>query len=844
MRFPTRSLMAWLLTGFMLLSLSTVGVTGGAGYLRARHDLEQAVFDRLSAVADLREDAFNRWIDEQRRNVTFVAWMPGVQEEAGALLTSRSNPREFPQEAYDALSSDLQFVVSSMSDASEMFVLDLTGRIVVSTVRAHQGYYQADAPYFQQGRSRTYVQYFYTSPFNGRPILTVATPLFDRNRRRVGVLAAQLSPTRVDQIMRQRVALGQTGVTYLVDGSNSFVSSPETGGTPLPPAGQVHSAGVDAALRKENGTALYLDYRGTPVIGVYRWLDEQQVALIAEMSQAEAFAPARSMAWAILGIGLLSAVLLAAGLYLLARQITRPILGIARTATAVAAGDLTQRVPVARKDEIGVLARAFNDMTAQLQVLYGELEAKVAERTHDLANSNFRLKGEVSERLRIEEALRNQNAYLAALHDTALGLMSRLGLQDLFVDLVGRAGQLLGTPHGFVFMAVEDGREIECKVGIGLFESLVGTRMGQGEGMSGRVWKTGRPLAIDDYDAWTGRLSRLDEGLFRAVAGVPLMSNGQVVGVLGLAYQLNSERTFGDAELELLNRFAALASLAIDNARLYTDSQQARAAAEAANASKSEFLANISHELRTPLTSIMGFARLAKKRVGERVRPLLPDGDGTAGRALDKLDENLDIILVESRRLTTLINDLLDLEKIEAGKMEWHMEPVPVGAIVDQAVAATEALFEEKGLQLVTDVQPGLPQVIGDRDKLVQVVINLLSNAVKFTPAGTIVAGACQDPGEIVVRVADPGVGIPAKDRELVFDKFTQAGNMLTDKPKGTGLGLAICREIVARHGGRIWVESETGKGSTFSFTLPLPKDPPATERPAGGDGEKGNGRV
>jgi signal transduction histidine kinase len=186
------------------------------------------------------------------------------------------------------------------------------------------------------------------------------------------------------------------------------------------------------------------------------------------------------------------------------------------------------------------------------------------------------------------------------------------------------------------------------------------------------------------------------------------------------------------------------------------------------------------------------------------------------------VEENLGIILAEGQRLTTLINNVLDLEKIEAGKMDWHLEPLAIAEVINQATAATASLFDQKGLSLIEELSDNLPQVSGDRDKLVQVVINLISNAVKFTDRGRVKVRAQAVEGEIQISVRDQGIGIAVADQPLVFEKFKQVGDTLTDKPKGTGLGLPICKEIIERHGGRIWVTSELGRGSTFVFTLPI----------------------
>ncbi len=244
--------------------------------------------------------------------------------------------------------------------------------------------------------------------------------------------------------------------------------------------------------------------------------------------------------------------------------------------------------------------------------------------------------------------------------------------------------------------------------------------------------------------------------------------------------------------------------------------------AEAASEAKSVFLSNVSHELRTPLTSVLGFAKIIKKRLEEKVFPLIPKSDRKAQYAVAQVSENLDVVVIEAERLTALINNVLDLAKIEAGKVEWNMTAVAVPEIIERAMAATASLFENTGLKFVKDLDGELPQIAGDQDKLIQVLINLISNAAKFTQKGSVTCRAERRYGEVVISVSDTGIGIAPQDQADVFDKFKQVGDTLTDKPKGTGLGLTICKEIVEHHGGRIWVESELGKGSTFSFALPV----------------------
>ncbi|MBF0200150.1 MAG: response regulator [Desulfamplus sp.] len=251
----------------------------------------------------------------------------------------------------------------------------------------------------------------------------------------------------------------------------------------------------------------------------------------------------------------------------------------------------------------------------------------------------------------------------------------------------------------------------------------------------------------------------------------------------------------------------------------------ARKEAEAANESKSAFMASTSHELRTPLTSVLGFAKIVKKRFHEVILPSLSMKEPRIQRATNQIKSNLDIIVSEGQRLTDLINDVLDVSRMEAGRMSWHMESVDVEALIRQAAAeAGPMLAEKQDISLELILPEDLPALAGDKNKLLQVIGNLLSNAVKFTDRGRITVKAQTADQEIVISVSDTGVGISSEYRESIFDKFIQIGDTLTGKPRGTGLGLTLCRKIVEHHGGTINLESQTGRGTTFSFTLPVKK--------------------
>jgi signal transduction histidine kinase/DNA-binding response OmpR family regulator len=344
-----------------------------------------------------------------------------------------------------------------------------------------------------------------------------------------------------------------------------------------------------------------------------------------------------------------------------------------------------------------------------------------------------------------------------------------------------------------------------------------------GGGITSQIIRDGQPLLINaDLDEARQRMGI--ERMGRQAAsylGVPIPSGGETVGVISVQ-TTDQENRFTEADQRLLSTIASAVGVALHNVRLFEETRQAKAVAEEADAAKSSFLSTVSHELRTPLTSVLGFAKIIRRRLEDRLFPLIPEGDRKVSQAKAQVVENLGVVVSEGERLTKLIDDVLDLAKIEAGKFTWNMERIEISDVIERAFAATAALFEAKKLEPVREVPAGLPALTGDRDRLIQVVINLISNAVKFTDAGSVKCSVRLRPdGMLQVSVADSGIGIAPADQPKVFERFKQVGDTLTDKPKGTGLGLPICKEIVEHHGGRIWVESELGQGSTFSFTLP-----------------------
>ncbi|MGE4298650.1 MAG: PAS domain S-box protein [Desulfovibrionaceae bacterium] len=422
-----------------------------------------------------------------------------------------------------------------------------------------------------------------------------------------------------------------------------------------------------------------------------------------------------------------------------------------------------------------------------LQEAQEELGRRVEERTRALRKSNITLRREIHERIIADQKLRESEQKFRSITASAKDAI-------IMIDHEGKT-QLWNKAAEGIF-----GYTAQEIIGKNLHEYLMPAeatpRFTKGFGMFTR---TGRGPAIGKLLELTGvRKDGTTVPVEISISPVRFLDKWSAIGIMR---DISQRKEAEDAL------------------------RRAKEEAEAASRLKSDFLSVVSHELRTPLTSVVGFAKIIQKRLHSTIIPLIPEDAAKPQRAIGQITENISVMIAEGERLTALINDVLDLAKLEANKIEWKMEACSLPALVDHSMAATAALFREKGLARDVQVESDLPDVVCDRNRIVQVLINLIANAVKFTAKGHVSCRLRRLKGAILISVSDTGIGIPLKDQTAIFDKFRQVGDTLTDRPKGTGLGLSICQQIVEYHGGSLSVESEPGKGSTFTFSLPIPEE-------------------
>jgi two-component system, NtrC family, sensor kinase len=428
-----------------------------------------------------------------------------------------------------------------------------------------------------------------------------------------------------------------------------------------------------------------------------------------------------------------------------------------------------------------------------------------------IAIENARLLSELQART---QELTRSVEQLTALGDVGRAVSSSLDLDTVLTTIVGRAVQLSGTDGGTIFEYDESTEEFAPRATLNADEGqsamLRGTRLRRGEGAVGQLAVTRTPIQIPDIAAEGAYESRLRGALLeagtRALLAIPLLHEERIVGGLVVSRRTPGELT---AEVvEILRTFATQSALAIQNARLFHEIERKSRELEVASQHKSEFLASMSHELRTPLNAIIGFSDVLLQ--------------GMFGETNEKQTEYLRDILSSGQHLLSLINDILDLSKIEAGRMELDVAPFDLPTAIDDALLLMRERASRRGTTLERHVDERVGELRADERKVKQVLLNLLSNAVKFTPEGgriDVRAGLANGMAEI--SVTDTGIGIASEDHDAVFEEFRQVG-AADKKAEGTGLGLALCRKFVELHGGRIWVKSQVGAGSTFTFTLPL----------------------
>jgi signal transduction histidine kinase len=622
-------------------------------------------------------------------------------------------------------------------------------------------------------------------------------------RRESGVSVAEVNLKLIWDVVSS-IKVGDRGDAYLVDAQGRLIAHPDISlvlrNTDMSKLAQVQAARRVAEDAPAEQVQVAQDVQGREVLTAYAQVTPGSPTLplpplgwlvFVELPSAEAYGPLYASIERS-GVLLLGALGLSffAGL-ILARRMVGPIRALREGAARVGSGDFSQRISIDTGDELESLADQFNDMGSRLQESYADLENKVVQRTQELAQS-------------VEE--------LRALGEVSQAVNSTLDVAAVLDTIVAKAVQLSDTEAGAIYVYEEEQQQFRLRATHGMSQDLIDAIAKReddlGDSSIGEAAQTRTPVQIANLSEQPHPpiMDLILEAGFRALLVVPLLRPDRVLGALVVRRRQPGE--FPKATVDLLQTFAAQSVLAIQNARLFSEIEEKSRQLAVASQHKSQFLANMSHELRTPLNAILGYTELVI--------------DQTYGAVPDKMRGVLDRVQSNGRHLLGLINDVLDLSKIEAGQLTLTLASYSLADVMHSVVGAVESLATEKRLALKLDVPANLPAGRGDERRITQVLLNLVGNAIKFTDKGEVAIAASAMNGSFKIAVRDTGPGISPDDQVKIFEEFQQADNSTTKSKGGTGLGLAIAKRIIEMHGGHISVESQLGAGSTFTVSLPV----------------------
>lgn len=770
--------------------------------------LKQEAFSKLAAIRDLKIRSIERWLEDSIGDMRILA-----TGENAAMIDTAVEPNRNP-EILNRLRDNLKSFMLHDGRYLEILVLHpVTGKVVTSTDIRREGEDYSSSPNYSEPlrRKDLFIYDIHMSTRDNRLSMCFAQPVFGTKpsgKEIVGIVVADVNTNDLNDLLQNRIGMGTTGETLIVN-HDVLALNRLRWYENAPLKLKIEAEPAVRAAKGQRGVVETLDYRGEPVLAAHGYIPVTRWGFVAKQDQSEIYGP-------IYRLYLTAAMLLLcclAGTYLLAyalaRSLARPIVALKDTAGRIEQGDWQSRSSIIRKDEFGALANSINTLASRIE---SQLKVKEAEK-------------EVSE-----------------------AITSSTDLQSFGLNLLTTLMNVTGSYVGAMFVRSCEGKYI-LQEGIGLDPQVVSpfdplTR----EGLLGQVLVTRKMAHIRTVPEDTVFTYRTVAGVAwpREMIVLPLVVREEVAAILVLATlhrvspeslevfhkisanldiafanllaneetrRLARELRLQNQELEAqavelvqqsaeLNRQAEM----LKNQNVELEHQSARL--QEANRLKGEFLSNMSHELRTPLNSVLALSRVL---IMDAATKLSPDEAGY-----------LEIIERNGKHLLALINDILDLAKIEAGKTTLSMATFSLGATLDNILKSLEALAKEKGISLSLTLDGQLSEITSDEGRVHQILQNIIGNAIKFTHKGGVkVVGSRQD-HRVVVEVIDTGIGIAEKDLPFIFDEFRQVDGSVSRAYGGTGLGLAIASKTARLLGGQITVESLLNQGSSFKLVLPV----------------------
>jgi len=821
---------------FLIVSVLPIGAASYWNYRTSKADLKQRIYNELTAIAAAKKEHITQLIKLRQEQVLIIA----NRYLYRTFLKQVNQKNSDLAQLQVAMNNSLKQQTKVVDAFSKIFILDVKGEIIASSHEGDLGRDESNSDVFINGGKGLYLKDFYFDPDvkEKTPLYAIAAPIVGGTADKLlGVMVVRIKAVIFTEILKDYTGLGETGETCLskkfgdeVVYLNNLRHNPDA--ALKLKVSIVSQDGMPSILStsEQEGIIEAKDYRGVKVLAAYCHIPIGNWGLVSKIDACEVFSPLHNLRNREFYLSLCSIIGVALIAYIFGGRITRPLAKLANASQKISEGDMNVTVEVCHaNDEIGVLTRVFNLMASKLRESYTHLECKVAERTQALEIINTKLKKQQEFNLAYNEIVTMINALAGTEELLSKGLYKIASFSDSHVGILYRYDEnecILKASAGYAL-----GNNAAQRESFGL-----------GIGIPGQVAREKRRIIVKEIPEDT--LFKVKDGLGeyvpKSICSFPIMLKDRLLGVLVLA----SLKDYSEEKIEFIDTMSRQMAVAISNLESYqtvqrqaeelqrqgeelsmqneelsSQSDELRAQQHAleeknreierANQAKSEFLANMSHELRTPLNSIIGFSEVLEDQIF-----------GELNETQKKYIHNIN---TSGMHLLQLINDVLDLSKVEAGKMSLQCEDFPIPAALHDINTAMRNELDKKNLSFDMEIDERLASLNADKQKVRQIMLNLLSNAVKFTPQGGMIKVSAKGvDGSVQISITDTGIGIKPEDIKRIFERFQQIDSKTAREYPGTGLGLALTRKFVEMHGGKIWVESEFGKGSTFTFTIPL----------------------
>lgn len=808
---PLRTKLIITFLGIALVSLSLLGI---ANNRTVRSALQVQINQVLLGAASETAEKFDSFISSNLNAVRTEAQVPAFVN----YLTLPEDQRADSVEEAEAAATLRAFSLKDQIFVISYALLDMNGVIALDTNAAvndatkdesQHDYFRAPS---QEGRP-----YVSTITFseNGSSYLHFSSPVRSTDGQIIGVLRVRYNANILQQLMAENNGLtgeGSFGILLdenhlrLADGrepelmyrtitplpAERIAELQSQHRLPLAPPSELslNLGAFETALNNIEDSPFFsarLYDDKTLGSAAAKQLTTQPWIVVFAQAESIFLAPIQSQTRTTITVIFIIGILVTIAAVYLGQRLASPIVKLTAVAQQVATeGDLTIQTPVESLDESGQLATAFNFMTAQIRELINTLEERVADRTRDL-----KLSAEVARQV-----------------------TTQLNLDELLPELVEQMRETFDLYYVSVFLFNENSQHLVLAAGTGaagqqMLLDGMNFAIDTQPSVVAKAAREKQTIVINDVSTTTAHAQNPNLPNTQSEIVLPMLVGNQLIGVLDLQSELKDR--FNPADVEIFSTLAEQIAIAVNNAQLYRRQAQLAEELRQADQTKTQFLASMSHELRTPLNGIMNFTEMISL--------------GMMGPINEEQKELLDQSLHSSKHLLDLINDVLDITKIQAGKLNLFMEEnVDLYQEISSAIKIAKPLIREEHVTLVEEVDHNLPYITADKRRIRQIILNLATNAAKFTDQGTITIRAQNQGDHILFAVIDTGKGISEEMQTIIFEPFIQTVDGIRHA-QGTGLGLPITKSLVEAHGGRLWVESQLGKGSTFYATIPIERE-------------------